>query len=249
MADLRVLFVEEDPGIRGIVGEALRRESLHVEAVEAVGDCEQVLRRYLLDSEASEVDLLLLDVDHSKIDGFSFCRQLRAKTSVPIVMLSARSDETSIVVGLEVGADDYVTKPFNVRVLMSRVRAHLRRWRRNADTSQEEVMKFPGLKIDPLRHQVQANGGPVELSAVQFKILMLLASYPGRVYSREQIMAPIWGNGLSGGSRAADVHIQNIRQRIEKDPGNPYYLQTVRGSGYRFAEFGERRKHKSGAAV
>lgn len=227
----RILLVEGDAAARESVVEALRRESMHVDAT---GDCDQALRRYL-DGEASRVDLLLLDADHTEVDGFSFCRELRARTGVPIMMLSARDDETSIVVGLEVGADDYLTKPFSLRVLTSRIRAHLRRQRRNAGTSTDEVMEFPGLKIDPLRHQVWAGGETVELSAAQFKILALIAAHPGRVFNREQIMEPIWGNGLSGGSRAADVHIQNIRKKIEPDVGSPHYIQTVRGTGYRFA--------------
>jgi DNA-binding response OmpR family regulator len=151
-------------------------------------------------------------------------------------MLSARDDEASIVVGLEVGADDYLTKPFGVRELTSRVRAHLRRQRRSPNGFGEDVLQFPDLTIDLQRHQVEVRGDPVDLTAAQFKILTLLASHPGRVYTREQIMKPIWGNGLSGGSRAADVHVQNIRQKIEWDPGNPRYIQTVRGSGYRFVQ-------------
>jgi DNA-binding response OmpR family regulator len=170
------------------------------------------------------------------MDGFTACRELRAKTSVPIVMLSARDDETSIVVGLEVGADDYLTKPISVRELTSRVRAHLRRQRRKADTSVNSVLQFPGLEIDLLKYRVLAQGDPVELSAAQFKILAFLASHPGRVYSREQIMEPIWGRGLPCGSRAADVHIQNIRRKIEPEPTNPRHVLTVRGAGYRFAE-------------
>ena len=228
----KILLIEDDATDRELVGDALRQENMHVEAVE---DCEKALLR-CLKRGASEYDLLLLDTDLSGMDGFTVCQELRAKTSVPIVMLSARDDETSVVVGLEVGADDYITKPFSARELTSRVRAHLRRQRRNVRSCGQDAMEFPGLNIDLLRHQVQANGDSVELSAAQFKILTLLASHPGRVYSREQIMEPIWGNGFQCGSRAADVHIQNIRQKIESDPTNPHHILTVRGAGYRFAE-------------
>ena len=229
----KILLVGGGDAARESVGDALRRENMSMEVVEAR---KNALRRHL-GGEASGFDLLLLDTDLDGMDDFTLCRALRAKTSVPIVMLSARNDETSIVIGLEVGADDYLTKPFNMRELTSRIRAHLRRQRRNGRALKEDSMAFPGLNINLLRHQVQSNGTLVELSAAQFKILVLLASHPGRVYSREQIMEPIWGNGWSGGSRAADVHIQNIRKKIEPVPSNPYYLQTVRGVGYRFAEF------------
>lgn len=228
----KILLVEDDVSTRELIKGTLEQENMCVETVE---DCAQVLRRYF-ECESFGFDLLLLDTDLAGMDGFSLCRELRAKTSVPIVMLSDRCDETSIVVGLEVGADDYLTKPFGVRELTSRIRAHLRRQRPNVQTTKRRLLEFSGLKIDLLGYQVLAQGDPVELSAAQFKILTLLASYPGKVYSREQIMAPIWGNGLSGGSRTADVHIQNIRRKIEPDPTNPRHILTVRGAGYRFAE-------------
>lgn len=231
----KILLVEDDASTRELIRGALRRENICVEAVE---DCAQALSRYL-ESESFGFDLLLLDTDLADMDGFSVCREMRAKTSIPIVVLSDRCDETSIVVGLEVGADDYLTKPFSVRELTSRIKAHLRRQRRNAAVTERRLLEFPGLEIDLLRYRVLAQGEPVELSAAQFKILTLLASHPGRVYSREQIMAPIWGNGLPSGSRAADVHVQNIRQKIEPDPINPRHILTVRGTGYRFAEVGE----------
>lgn len=228
----KILLIEDDAAERELIGGALSRENMRVETVES---CAQALGRHLK-REAFGFGLLLLDTDLVEMDSFSICRELRPKTSVPIVMLSDQCDETSIVVGLEVGADDYVTRPFSVRELTSRVRAHLRRQRRNAEVTERRLLEFPGLEIDLLRYRVLAQGEPVELSAVQFKILVLLASHPGRVYSREQIMAPIWGNPLPQGSRAADVHIQNIRQKIESDPTNPRHLLTVRGTGYRFAE-------------
>jgi DNA-binding response OmpR family regulator len=152
-------------------------------------------------------------------------------------MLTARDDETSVVVGLEVGADDYVTKPFNHRELVSRVRATLRRRRIDARSStQQERIEFPGLVIDLTRRQVIAQGSQVDLTAAQFNIVTLLASHPGRVYSRGQIMAAVWGADFSGDSRAADMQIRNIREKIEPDPKNPRYVLTARGMGYKFAE-------------
>jgi DNA-binding response OmpR family regulator len=156
---------------------------------------------------------------------------------VPVVMLTARDDETSVVVGLEVGADDYITKPFSHRELVSRVRATLRRRRIDARASfKQERLEFPGLMIDLARRQVVAQGTPVDLTAAQFDILLLLASHPGRVYGRGQIMETVWGTEFSGDSRAADMQISNIREKIESDPKNPRYVLTVRGVGYKFTE-------------
>lgn len=227
----KILLVEDAGAERELLGNALRAEGMRVEAVEDFG-------RYL-DGGGNGFDLLLLDTDLAGGDGFSVCRELRPRVSVPIVMLSDRSDETSVVVGLEVGADDYVSRPFSMRELTSRLRAHLRRQRRDAAPPGGEILRFPDLEIDLAKYRVLVGGSPVELSAAQFKILALLASHPGRVYSRERIMEPIWGSGSPSGSRAADVHIQNIRRKIEPDPANPRHIRTVRGTGYRFVASGE----------
>jgi two-component system alkaline phosphatase synthesis response regulator PhoP len=154
------------------------------------------------------------------------------------VRLTARDDEINVVVGLEVGADDYITKPFRPRELASRVRAHLRRRRLDTKGAPDERQKleFPGLELDLFRRQVFAGGTPVALTAKEFEVLTLLASRPGRVYSREQIMRHLWSGDFFGEARAADVHVQHIRKKIEPDPKNPRYVQTVRGFGYRFAE-------------
>jgi DNA-binding response OmpR family regulator len=152
-------------------------------------------------------------------------------------MLTARDDETSVVVGLEVGADDYITKPFSHRELVSRVRATLRRRRIDARASSKQVrLEFPGLMIDLARRQVVTQGALADLTTAQFDILVLLASDPGRVYGRGQIMETVWGTEFSGDSRAADMQIRNIREKIEPDSKNPRYVLTVRGVGYRFAE-------------
>jgi len=188
---------------------------------------------------------VILDIILPGMDGISLCRKLRegaaglALTDVPILILTARDDETSVVVGLEVGADDYVTKPFRPRELVSRARAHLRRQNhlaaRNGATETRKL-NFPGLEVDLFRRQVLSGGSPVELTAKEFEVLALLASHPGRVYSREQIMRHLWNGNFFGEPRAADVHVQHIRSKIEPDPKNPHYVQTVRGMGYRFAE-------------
>ena len=235
----RILIVEDDPAVRDVVEHALSREGIRTLAV---GDGETALKR--LRQEAEPFDLILLDVMLPGRDGVSVCGEIRAgdagsgNNGVPIVMLTARNDETSVVVGLEVGADDYITKPFSPRELVSRVRAHLRRRRLDARGAADEQRKleFRGLELDLLRRQVSIEGTPVELTAKEFEVLALLAAHPGRVYSREQIMHHLWNGDFFGEARAADVHVQHIRKKIEPDPKNPRYVQTVRGMGYRFAE-------------
>ncbi|MDP8948520.1 MAG: response regulator transcription factor [Actinomycetota bacterium] len=234
----RVFVVEDDPAVRDVVEHALAREGMEVKAL---GDGEAALE-YL--RGVDPFDLVILDVMLPGMDGISLCRELRtggagsALTDVPVIMLTARDDETSVVVGLEVGADDYVTKPFRPRELVSRVRAHLRRRDLAAKDSADETRKleFPGLEVDLFRRQVISGGSPVELTAKEFEVLALLASHPGRVYSREQIMRHLWDGDFFGEPRAADVHVQHIRGKIEPDPKNPRYVQTVRGVGYRFAQ-------------
>ena len=227
----RVLIVEDDDAMRDMVGYALAEEGLEVEAV---ADGESALEIF---SSSGPFDVVVLDVMLPGIDGVSVCKELTSASDVPVVMLTARDDETSVVVGLEVGADDYITKPFSHRELVSRIRATLRRRRIDAKASSRlERLEFPGLTIDLARRQVVSQGAPVELTTAQFDILLLLASHPGRVYSRGQIMETVWGSAFSGDSRAADMQISNIREKIEPDPKNPRYVLTVRGVGYRFAE-------------
>jgi two-component system alkaline phosphatase synthesis response regulator PhoP len=233
----RILLVEDDPAVRDVVEYALSREGMRTLAV---GDGERALERLSASDEG--FDLIVLDVMLPGMDGVSICREIRSgstpSSSVPIVMLTARDDETSIVVGLEVGADDYITKPFSPRELVSRVRAHLRRQRLDAKSAVEQPQKleFPGLEVDLLRRQVSVKGVPVTLTAKEFEVLELLAAHPGRVYSREQIMRHLWDGDFFGEARAADVHVQHIRKKIEPDHKNPRYIHTVRGMGYKFAE-------------
>ncbi len=235
----KILIVEDDRAVRDVVEHALSREGM---GTVAVGDGEAALER--LRQEAEPFDLVVLDVMLPGMDGVNVCREIRVggagsvSSDVPVVMLTARDDEINVVVGLEVGADDYITKPFRPRELVSRVRAQLRRRRLDTKGVSDEKRKleFPGLEVDLLRRQVFAEGKPVGLTAKEFEILALLASHPGWVYSREQIMRHLWGGDFFGEARAADVHVQHLRKKIEPDPSNPRYVQTVRGFGYRFAE-------------
>ena len=231
----RILIVEDDPAVRDVVEHALSREGMETQTA---SDGEKALESL---QAAGPFDLVVLDVMLPGMDGISVCQELRngdsPSTDAPVVMLTARDDETSVVVGLEVGADDYVTKPFRPRELVSRVRAHLRRRRLDSKGAPREqnTLEFPGLRVDLFGRQVFANGAPVDLTAKEFDVLSLLASHPGRVYSREQIMRHLWNGEFFGEARAADVHIQHIRKKIEPDPKNPRYVQTVRGAGYKFA--------------
>jgi len=233
----KILIVEDDPAVRGVVELALEREGMRTLAV---ADGEAALKH--LGSSDQDVDLIILDVMLPGMDGVSICREIRTgeagSSDVPIIMLTARDDEASVLIGLEVGADDYVTKPFSPRQLVSRIRAHLRRRRLDsaAATGEQRKLEFTGLEVDLLRRQVLLWGEPVELTAKEYEVLVLLASYPGRVYDREQIMRHLWDGTFYGEARAADVHIQHIRKKIESDPKNPRYIQTVRGMGYKFAE-------------
>jgi len=234
----RILVVEDDPAVRDVVEHALSQEGLQTVGV---GDGEAALGRL---GGSDPFDLVVLDLMlPGEIDGYSVCQEIRAGSAgehnkaVPVVVLTARDDETSVVVGLEVGADDYITKPFRPRELVSRVRAHLRRRRRNARAGAEQrKLVFPGLEVDLLKRLVLSGGSPVELTAKEFEVLTLLASHPGRVYSREQIMSHLWEGNFYGEVSAANVYVQHVREKIEPDPKNPRYVQTVRGVGYRFAD-------------
>jgi DNA-binding response OmpR family regulator len=225
----RILLVEDDPGVREIVKIALEREGM---AVEEVGDGESALRSF---RSFRSFDLVLLDIMLPGIDGITVCQEIRRMSNVPIVVLTVRDGETSVVVGLEVGADDYVTKPFSTAELVSRVRAHLRRRRMDARDS-DQRLDFPGLVIDLVRRQVRVGEANVYLTATEFAILSFLAAHPGQVFSRHQIMEQLWEGAYVGGAHSTLVHIQHIREKIEPDPKKPRYIHTVRGAGYKFTE-------------
>ena len=222
-----ILLVEDDLAVRDIVQIALEREGM---SVEAVGDGESALKRF---RSAGAFDLVVLDIMLPGIDGISLCQELRKSSDVPVVMLTARDGERSVVLGLEVGADDYITKPISPLEVVSRVRAHLRRRRMNAP---DQRLAFPGLAIDLLRRQVWVGENRVDLTAAEFEGLSSLAAHPGWVYSRQQIMEQLWDGEFYGELRTVDVHVRNIRSKIETDPRKPRYILTVRGMGYKFAE-------------
>ena len=188
-------------------------------------------------------NLIILDVMLPGIDGFEVCRILRKEMSVPILMLSAKTDEIDKVVGLELGADDYITKPFSVRELMARVRAALRRRESNEqhtlsnklkETNGNLIIKGHGLEVDTVRHQVSLKGSVLNLTPKEFELLAFLMRYKGQVFNREQLMEKVWGYTFEGSKRTVDVHIRWLRQKIEDNPDTPKILVTVIGFGYKF---------------
>jgi len=179
-------------------------------------------------------DVVLLDVMMPGIDGIEVLRRLRAESDVYVIMLTARSDEVDKVVGLSVGADDYVTKPFSPRELVARTRAVLRRGRGTEQPAASDVLEFDGLTIDVTRHEVTRDGAPVELSALEFDLLVALARAPGRVFTRTQLLQQVWGWNFFGDERVVDVHIRSIRRALGDSADAPQLIGTVRGVGYKF---------------
>lgn len=196
----------------------------------------------LVKAGEKQPDLIILDIMLPKMDGFEVCRNLRKQMNTPILMLTARDDEIDRVVGLEVGADDYLIKPFSMRELMARVKALLRRVKLIKEEAAEsnikkaDVMHFGSLDIDLDRHEVRRENGIINLKPKEYELLVCLAKHPGRVYSREMLLEQIWGWEYIGDSRTVDVHIRWLREKIEEDPSNPKHLITIRSAGYRFEE-------------
>jgi two-component system, OmpR family, response regulator RegX3 len=220
----RILVADDDAAVLDAIGHSLGREHFEIETAE---DGETALGAV----RQREFDLVILNVMMPRLFGTDVCRTLRAESDVPIILLSARDSELDRVLGLELGADDYVTKPFSMAELLSRVRAVLRR--RDLDRAVGGGTRHVGdIRIDFARHQVTVAGEPVHLTRSEFRLLVLLADAPERVFSRREIMEHLWQSPYVGDERACDIHISNLRRKIEVDPRNPARLGTVRGVGY-----------------
>jgi DNA-binding response OmpR family regulator len=221
----RILLVDDDAGVRDVVAFTLRREGYDV-------DEERDGQSALDSGRSGRYSLVVLDVMLPGLSGVEVCRALRAESDVPILMLTARDAESDRVLGLETGADDYVTKPFSSAELLSRVRAILRR--RELDRAGGSTLrKLGGLQIDLGRHEVLVDGERVHLTLSEFKVLSLLAEQPDAVVSRRELMQHLWASEHVGDEHACEVHISNLRRKIERDPSQPERLVTVRGSGYK----------------
>jgi DNA-binding response OmpR family regulator len=223
-----ILLVDDEDSVQKLLAYPLERDGFKV--VQA-WDGQEALDRFA----EQHVDLVVLDVMLPKLDGLEVCKRLRAASSVPIIMLTARDDELDKVLGLELGADDYITKPFSIREFRSRVRALLRRAATaTAVEREEEAIEADGLRIDLARRDVEVHGRPVQLTYVEFELLRTLASHPGRVYSREMLLQALWGGSEYREPRTIDVHVRHLREKLERDPRAPEFILTVRGVGYRF---------------
>jgi DNA-binding response OmpR family regulator len=226
----RILLVDDERSLQKLLAYPLRKEGYEVVAAL---DGRQALERI----REGSFDLIVLDLMLPYVDGFEVCRQVRARSSTPIIMLTARTEEIDKVLGLELGADDYITKPFSVREFRSRVKAVLRRSQlARADDPGEEPLEDGTLRIDFEKRTTTLDGEVVRLTYVEFEILAALARHPGRVYNRMVLLERVWGDASYRDPRTVDVHIRHLREKLEADPTTPELLLTVRGVGYRFRD-------------
>lgn len=223
-----VLVVEDEESFVEALTVGLRREGFRVQVAR---DGAAALEAF----EAVAPDLVLLDVMLPKVSGIDVCRQLRARSSVPIIMVTAKGAEIDTVVGLEVGADDYVTKPYRLRELVARMRAVLRRSPHRAEpTGPGEAIEVGDVRVDPERHEVVVRGQELRLPLKEFELLTLLMEHAGRVLTRDTLIDRVWGPDYVGDTKTLDVHIKRLRSRIEDDPSNPRRIVTIRGLGYKY---------------
>ncbi len=224
-----ILVVDDEPNIREVVELYLRRDG---HTVLSAADGEEALRLH----RQQQPDLVVLDLMLPKVSGLEVCRRIQAERRVPVIMLTAKSEEEDRIIGLGVGADDYVTKPFSARELAARVQAVLRRASETAQTqAPKQILQAGELRIDPNTRTVLVAGAPTTLTVREFDLLHYLATHPNRVFSRDELMNAIWGYDFAADMSTVTVHVRRLREKIERDPANPRYLVTVWGVGYRWA--------------
>lgn len=228
MNPAKILVVDDELSIRTLVRRYLEREGYQVEIAE---NGESALR--LFDSFIP--DLVVLDLMLPDVNGYELCRRMQNRTSVYILMLTARSEESDKIQGFALGADDYLTKPFSLKELSARVSAILKR-QRTVSGSAEEILRYSRVQIDPVRREVRIDSEPIELTALEFDLLYLLARVPGRVWRRSDLIREVWGYDYVGDERVVDVHIGQIRKKLEIDTSEPLFVKTVRGVGYKFED-------------
>ncbi len=224
-----VLIVEDDPNTVDFVGKYLKRDG---HRVLTAADGEEGLRI----ARERKPDLVVLDLMLPKMDGVQVCRALRAESDVAVIMLTARVEEEDRLTGLEVGADDYMTKPFSPRELAARVRAVLRRSTRIDDNSTPRMLTADGINVDVSRHVAQVGEDRITLTPTEVRILQMVMSEPGRIFTREQIITRVFGDDFEGFDRTVDTHVSNLRKKLEGASGHPKFIQTVYGAGYRFGD-------------
>ena len=226
----RILLVDDEKPIQTLLSFPLQRDGYEVTAA---SDGREALERF----GQEHFDLVVLDLMMPKMDGLEVCRRLRSRSDVPIIMLTAKAEETDKVFGLELGADDYITKPFSMREFRSRVKAVLRRSAlARTDPADEEPIEVLALRIDPAKRSVEVRGETVQITFVEFEILLALARSPGRVFTRDMLLTRVWGDSAYRDPRTIDVHIRHLREKLEVDAKEPEYLFTVRGVGYHFRD-------------
>ena len=228
MSDNKILIVEDDPNLLATLKYNLQNDGYNV--ITAIDGAEAISR-----ARQEKPDMIILDIMLPILDGFEVCRILRKEMTVPILMLTAKIEETDKIVGLEIGADDYMTKPFSMRELLARVRGIFRRARMTDDVPDDRVtpLKLLNLEIDPARHIATLSKKALSLTPKEFDLLYFLAKNKGIVFNREQLLEKVWGYDYAGNTRTVDVHIRWLRKKLEADPQKPRYLITVRGTGYK----------------
>jgi DNA-binding response OmpR family regulator len=226
-AEARVLVVDDEPMVRDVLSRYLEQSGFEVEAA---GDGERALAAF----DAHPPDLVLLDLMLPRVDGFEVFRRIRARNSSPVIMITARGQTTDRIAGLEIGADDYVTKPFSPAEVVARVRSVLRRSSVGDRTAHREPLRFDGIELDGRSREVRVDGGQVALTPKEFDVLHFLASNPRVVFSRLRLLDEVWDVAFEGDPATVTVHIRRLREKIERDPAKPRRLVTVWGVGYRF---------------